>query len=345
MSAGASSVRGAGRSRSGSGRALQLGLGAVQLGPIAVLLTIWAIFTALTPLFFTEVNAQNLLAQSSVVGALALGQLLVIVTGGIDLSQGSTLALATVVGAKLAESGSSTMLVLVAMLAAGAGVGLINGLILVKGRIGQPFIVTLGMLSVVSGAAFLLSDGGAITGMPTAVQTAGSGFLGGIPVPALVVLGVGSLAFVLTHRLKWGSWLYGIGGDPEAARRVGIPVDRMLVSVYVLSGVAAAVGGIIVAGRTNSGFPTAGQLTELDAISAVIIGGASFFGGRGGIWNALVGALILGSIRNGLNLLGVSAYWQLVAIGAILIAAVGLDVLRGHIEGRLRTAQVERAGG
>jgi ribose transport system permease protein len=329
-----------------SGRALRLGLVGVQLGPVAVLLLIGATFSVLTPLFLTEVNGQNLLAQSSVVGALALGQLLVVVTRGIDLSQGSTLALASVVGAKVADGGSASgLVVLLAMLTTGASVGLINGLLLVKLRIGQPFIVTLGMLNVVAGAAFLLSDGAAITGMPQAIQTAGSGFLGEVPVPALIVLGAGAVGFVLTRHLKWGSWLYGVGGDPDVARRVGVPVDRMLISVYVLSGACAAIAAVIVAGRTNSGFPTAGQLSELDAISAVIIGGASFFGGRGGIWNALVGALILGTIRNGLNLLNVSAYWQLVAIGGILVAAVGLDVLRGHIEGRLRVAQAEREDG
>lgn len=333
------------RSPAVSDRGLRAALLALQLGPLAVLLVLGAAFAALTPLFLTEVNVQNLFVQSSVVGALALGQLLVVVTRGIDLSQGSTIALSTVLGAAVGGAAPGSGFVVVAvMLAAGAAVGLVNGLVLVKLRIAQPFIVTLGMLSVVSGVAFLVSDGAAVAGMPPVVQTAGAGFLGPIPVPAIVVLAVAAAAFVATRLLKWGSWLYAAGGDPDVARRVGVPVDRVLIAVYVLSGLAAAVGGVLTAGRTNSGFPTAGKLAELDAISAVIIGGASFFGGRGSVWNALVGALALGTIRNGLNLLGVSPYWQLVAIGGILILAVGLDLMRSELERRLRTARAELSG-
>ena len=308
---------------------LRAALVALQLGPLAVLLAIGGAFAALTPLFLTQVNLQNLLLQSSVVGALALGQLLVIVTRGIDLSQGSTIALTTVVGASIGgQAPGGGAAVVGAMLAAGAAVGALNGLILVKLRIGQPFIVTLGMLSVVSGAAFLISDGAAVSGMPQTVQTVGSGFLGPIPVPALVVLGLAVAGVVLTRALKWGSWLYAVGGDPDVARRLGIPVDRVLVSVYVLSGLAAAAGGVITAGRTNSGFPTAGRLAELDAISAVIIGGASFFGGRGTVLGVLAGVLIMGLLRNGLNLNNISPFWQQILIGLIIIVAVYIDVLR-----------------
>jgi ribose transport system permease protein len=321
---------------------LQAALVAVRLGPLVVLLVVALVFALLSPFFLTKTNLQNLFIQSSVVGALALGQLLVILTRGIDLSQGSTLAMTTVLGAAIAgDAAGSAGVVIPVMLLGGAAVGLVNGLVLVKLRLGQPFIVTLGMLSIARGIALLISDGEAVTGMPDVVRTAGSGFLGPIPVPALVVIGVGLLAFGLTKLVRWGAWVYAVGGEPEAARRMGIPVDRVLISVYVLSGVAAAVGGIITAGRTNSGYPTAGSLAELDAISAVIIGGASFFGGRGSVWNALVGALILGTIRNGLNLMNVSPNWQLVAIGSIVILAVAMDAARTRLEGRLRTAQSE----
>jgi ribose transport system permease protein len=147
---------------------------------------------------------------------------------------------------------------------------------------------------------------------------------------------------VLSRKLRWGRWIYLVGGDREAARRLGIPVDRVVMSVFLISGLCASVAGVITAGRTNAGFPTAGQLQELAAISAVIIGGASFWGGRGTITGAVVGAFIFGVINNGLNLLNVSVYWQLVAIGVILVVAVELDVLRRRLEERFRTLQASR---
>jgi ribose transport system permease protein len=153
-------------------------------------------------------------------------------------------------------------------------------------------------------------------------------------VPILIVVGFGLLAWVLATRLQWGRWIYLVGADKEAARRLGVPVDRVIISVFVFSGIAAGLAGLITAGRTNAGYPSAGELDELAAISAVIIGGASFFGGRGTVGGALVGV-----INDGLNLLNVSTYLQLVAIGVIVVVAVELDVLRRRLEERFRTAQ------
>jgi ribose transport system permease protein len=317
----------------------------VQTGPVLILALVVVVMTVLSPYFLTERNITNLGFQTSIVAVLALGQLLVILTRGIDLSVGAVVALGGVVGGLVAggAAGGSTSshgaLVLVVMIVCGAGVGLLNGTILIAGRVMNPFIVTLGMLSIVRGTALVISDAQTTTGMPEAVQTMGTGLIGPLPVPAVLVAVLALVAWVMLTRTQWGRWIYAVGGDPDAARRVGIPVDRVLLSVYVLCGAAAGVAAILVAGRTNAGSPTAGQLLELDAITAVVIGGASFFGGRGSVHNVIAGALIIGVIRNGLNLLGVTPFWQSIAIGVLVIASLELDVLRGRLEERLRVAQ------
>ena len=160
--------------------------------------------------------------------------------------------------------------------------------------------------------------------------------------PYLVVLGLALVLLALTTTLVWGRWLYAVGGNPDAARRAGIPVNRVLITVYVLSGLAAGVGGLLISGLTNAGSPNYGELAELDAIAAVIIGGAAFAGGRGNVGNALVGALIIGVIRNALNLHNVDAFYQLIVIGVVIVIAVEADVLRGYLENRFRVAQAAR---
>jgi ribose transport system permease protein len=328
---------------------MSLSLRLVQTGPVLILALVVAVMAGLSPFFLTERNITNLGFQTSIVAVLALGQLLVILTRGIDLSVGAVVALAGVVGGIVAggEAGGSVSshgaLVLLVMVACGAGVGLVNGTVLIGGRVMNPFIVTLGMLSIVRGAALVISDAQTTTGMPQAVQTMGTGLIGPLPVPAVLVAGLALLAWMMLTRTQWGRWIYAVGGDPDAARRVGIPVDRVLLSVFVLCGIAAGIAAILVAGRTNAGSPTAGQLLELDAITAVVIGGASFFGGRGSVFNVIAGALIIGVIRNGLNLLDVTPFWQSIAIGVLVIASLEIDVLRGRLEERLRVAQTRGA--
>ena len=321
---------------------------AIRVGPVLVLLFIGAIFGSLEPIFLDPQNLLDVGVQAAPIAVLALGQLLVILTRGIDLSVGSLLAFSLVVGS-LAYGGGDTggVLVILVMLSVGATLGLVNGLVLVKGRIPHPFIVTLGMLNVASGLALVVSGGRPKAGMPDVIVTLGSGELstpiGGVPWPILLVALTAGLVVVLTTQLKWGRWIYALGANPDGAARMGLPVSRIILSVYVLSGLCAGIAAVIVAGRTNSAFPTAGRLAELDAIAAVIIGGASFFGGRGSVASAIVGALIIAVIRNGLNLTGVSPDWQPVVIGTVLVAAVGLDVLRGRLEARFRTYQARGA--
>lgn len=318
-----------------SERATAFGLRALQAGPVLILAVLVAVMALLSPYFLTSRNVANVGFQASFVAVLALGQLLVIITRGIDLSVGSTVGLAGVVAAAWAGSSGAGSLAL--FVAVGLAVGGANAAVLVYGRVPNPFIVTLGTLGIARGLALVLSDGETRTGLPPVVSTLGSGTVAGVPVPVLVVGALALAIGVVLGRTQWGRWIYAVGGNPEAARRAGIPADGVLISVYVLCGLFAGIAAILVAGRTDSASPQAGQLLELDAITAVIIGGASFYGGRGRVVNVLAGALIIGVIRNGLDLLGVSPFWQLIAVGVLVIVSLELDVLRGRLEQRLRT--------
>jgi ribose transport system permease protein len=322
---------------------LRAALIALRLGPALILVALCTVITLTTPIFLTSRNIGNVLSQTAVVAVLALGQLLVIITRGIDLSVGSTIALSSVVGAIVYLHVHSSVLVVLAILGTGVAVGLANGVVYVFGRVPHPFIVTLASLSIVSGIALWAARGQPIPGMPHAVAVVGGGSIGWFPYSTFVVLGLSLAVLALTSALVWGRWLYAVGGNPDAARRTGVPVRTVLVSVYVLSGFAAGVGGLITAGMTVTGSPTFGQLSELDSIAAVIIGGAAFAGGRGNVGNALVGAFTIGVIRNALNLHAVNAYYQLIVIGLVIVLAVEADVIRGHIEGRLRLAAAVRA--
>jgi ribose transport system permease protein len=335
------------RSRGGvdrSYRLLQAALLGLRAGPALILLLLVVVVSLTTPVFFTSRNVGNVFSQTSVIAILALGQLLVIVSRGIDLSVGSTVALSGVVGAIVFVHVHSTALVILVIVATGLAVGLANGLVFVLGRVPHPFIVTLASLSIARGLALWAANGTLIAGMPAGVDTLGGGSIGWMPYAFFVVVGLGLLALVGTSYLVWGRWLYAVGGNPDAARRAGIPVGRVLVSVYALSGLAAGVGGLLTAGLIDAGSPTAGDLAELDSIAAVIIGGAAFAGGRGNVGNALVGAFTIGVIRNALNLHSVNAFYQLMAIGVVVLLAVEGDVVRGHVESRVRLARAMRHG-
>ena len=315
----------------------------ISVGPGLILGLLVVIMTLASPFFLTGDNLSNVLVQVAPLACLAIGQLFVILVGGIDLSVGSLLALCTVTGALAFGWGDfgGGIPTVAMILATGLAVGWLNGIMLVKGRMPHAFIPTLATLNAARGLALLLSDGAPMPGMPTIVTTVGAGEVGPVPVAVLVVAGFGGLAWVLATRMQWGRWIYLVGADKEAAQRVGIPVDRVIISCFVISGLGAALAGLIVAGRTDAGYPSAGQLEELAAISAVIIGGASFFGGRGTVGGAIIGVLIFGVIANGLNLLNVNVYMQLIVIGVILVVAVELDVVRRRIEERFRTSQAE----
>jgi len=323
---------------------LNASLGLLNVGPVLILVLLVAVSAMSTSAFLRPVNLANIFAQTAVIATVAIGQQFVILTRGIDLSVGSNLALATVIGGLVYKSWDSSVLVILAMLASGALVGLANGAGYVFGRLPHPFIMTLATLSVCRGLALELSVGHTtMRGMPSGVQFLGDSGLFGLDNGVFIVVAVAALAAMVARRMVWGRWIYAVGGDPQAARRMGIPVNGVLISTYVLSGLCAGIGAVLLSGRTGASSPLYGDLLELDTIAAVIIGGASFLGGRGHVGHALVGALMIGVIRNALNLNNVDVYFQMIAIGLIIVLAVEADVLRGRLERQARTMQAAQS--
>jgi ribose transport system permease protein len=309
-----------------------------RFGLLLVILLMMAVLTLLQPQYFlTRENLTNVARQVSSNAILALGQFVVIVTAGIDLSVGSVLGLSMIVLALTINAGWASGLALLAALGVGIGVGGLNGLALTKLHLPHPFIATLATLNIARGATYLLSGGVPVSGLTPTVRIFGAGevplFAGtalatSVPVPFLIVIALYIAVAIFMTRTRTGRHVYALGGSPRAAQYAGVNTNRILVLVYTLSGALAGVAGILLAGRVNSGYPTAGTGAELDSIAAVIIGGASFFGGRGVASGVFFGAIIMGLLRNGLNLMNVSVFWQQVFIGFIILLAVYVDVLR-----------------
>ncbi|WP_205928666.1 ABC transporter permease [Rhizobium leguminosarum] len=315
----------------------------LSLGPLLILIMLIAVVSLITPAFLKPVNLGNILAQTAVIAVVAMGQQLVILTRGIDLSVGSNLALATVIGGLVYQQVDSSVVVIMAMLLAGAAIGAVNGLVFVYGRLPHPFIITLATLSICRGLALALAPGHTtMRGMPDAVTAIGGGTTLGVPNSFFAVAMFALLFLILTKSIVFGRWIYAVGGAPNAARSMGIPVNGVLLATYIICGFCAGVGAVLLAGRTAAASPIYGNLLELDTIAAVIIGGASFLGGRGHLGHALIGAVLIGVIRNALNLLGVDVFFQMIAIGLVIVIAVEADVLRNHLEARARVLQSAR---
>jgi ribose transport system permease protein len=322
---------------------LSILLGLLQAGPIIILVTLLAVFGLLAPHFVSVRNLQNLLAQSAIVCALGLGEFLVILVRGIDVSVGSVIALSVVTVATLTgvdEPNSAAQIALYPLI--GLAVGLINGLLIVKGGIPQPLVVTVAMLGIAAGAALLISSGNTLVGVSPAVHWLANGKVLGMPAGALLVLVLAALFWLMLRRTQWGRWLYAVGGNPDVAQWLGLPRDRLVMSAYAICGATAGLAGMLYHGRTGSASPLSGVGYELDAITAVVVGGASLFGGRGSITNVLFGALIIATIRSGLQQLDVSPFWSPVAIGIGILLALELDVLRKRIEMRIRVLRARQ---
>lgn len=308
-----------------------------KYGVFAVVILMMVILSALEPdIFPTTQNLTNVLRQIAMNALLALGLYIVIMTAGIDLSVGSIMALATMLLAMVDTGGLPWPLVLLIGPLVGIACGAVNGLGLTVLRLPHPFIMTLGTLYSIRGITNLVSGGRPVSGVSPEVRFLGSGeiplpFLGeyaSFPVSAIVILVCyGGVAYFI-NKVSLGRHIVAVGGNPQAARVSGINVDRVLLIVYCLSGFFAGMAALMMAGRTGAGFPNAGIGAELDAIAAVIIGGASFFGGRGSVLGVFAGVLVMGLLRNGLNLMDVSAFWQQTMIGMIVVGAVYVDVLR-----------------
>ena len=317
-----------------------------RLAPLVFLLVLMLIFSVLQPRFFSELNLFNVMRQISITGLIALGMTFVILTGGIDLSVGSVVALAGLVAGALNKGSTANSLSLdeavvtgyplaVSVGAAalvGLGAGLVQGIAITTLDV-PPFVVTLGGLSAFRGAALLYSGGGPISSFDASYRYWGQGKLGPVPVPVVVFLGAAALCHVVLRHTRYGRHVYAVGGNAEAARLSGLNVKALTLSVYVIVGLFAGIAGFVLSSRLNSAEAVAGQGYELTVIAAVVIGGTSLFGGVGSVAGTVVGAVLIGVLINGLVLMNVSPYVQQIIIGVIIVLAVAFD---RFVKGRRR---------
>ena len=298
-------------------------------GIVAAFVVLCVFLSFANEFFLTWGNWTNIIRQTAINGILAIGVTFVILTKGIDLSVGAVMALAGAVGASLATTSHphGIWLVLLAGCMVGVVLGGLNGLAVAKLSL-PPFVVTLGMLSVARGMTYIFTDGQPIPDLSDSLLWLGSGNLLGVPVPILLLVIVfGVCWFVLRHTV-FGRHIYAVGGSEKSATTSGVKVPRVILLAYVVSGFMAALAGLVLTARTTAALPQAGIAYELDAIAAVVIGGTSLSGGRGSLLGTLFGALIIGTINNGLDLMGVSSYYQQVVKGLIIVGAVMLDASR-----------------
>ncbi len=293
-------------------------------GTLLGLILISIVFAIKSDVFLTQPNLINILQQSSINACIALGMTLVIISGGIDLSVGPIAALSAVLGAAMLVAGVPIPLAIAGALATGVACGFFNGALIAWGGL-QPFIVTLGGLSLYRALALIYTGGQPIFGLPDEFRALTNGSLMGVPNPVIIVAVLALAAWILLNKTPLGEYFMAIGGNPEAARIAGVPVTLTKLAAYMISGLMAAVAALVLIGRLGAAEPTMGTLWELDAIAAAAIGGASLMGGRGSIIGTLIGCIILGTLRNGLTLLNVQAFYQLLATGIIIIVAMLID--------------------
>lgn len=300
---------------------------------ILVAFVVLAVFLAVTtPGFATTTNGLSILLATSLIAVVAVGETFVVVTGGIDLSIGSNVALSGIITGIALHAGLPVPAAILLAIVFGGLIGLFNGVaVAVFGM--NSFIVTLSMLAMARGLAFIVAGGNTVFGFPQSFDDLGGSNLGPVPIAALISLGIVAIGgFVLT-RTVFGSYIYAVGGNPEAARLAGIPVRQTLLAAYVISGALAGVGGVILTGRLDSAQPIAATGLELNAIAAVVIGGASLFGGKGNIGGTLLGVLIIGLINNGLTLKNVQPFWVQFIQGAVIFTAALADSIGARRRG------------
>jgi len=299
-----------------------------QISTFIALLAICFILSLLTDKFLTGKNLISVMRQSSINSILAAGMTFVIISGGIDLSVGAIVALSTaIMGDLVVNTGLNPFLGMAVALLLGLTAGAIQGLIIAKVKI-PPFIVTLGGMTIWRGIALEYVNGSNVYGLPAPLVWLGGGDVLGIPSPVLMALLVYLVSSFLLKKTKFGTYTYAIGGNETAARLSGINIDKVLILIYSFGGFLCGISGILIAGRINATSAVVGTGYELDAIAAVAIGGTSMSGGKGIIWGTLIGALVMGVIRNGLNLMRVSPYYQQIIIGVVIVGAVSIDALR-----------------
>lgn len=297
-----------------------------NLGTIAALIILIVFVSVLNPAFLQVNNLLNLMRQLIINGFIALGMTFVILTGGIDLSVGSTLAFTSAIFAGLLQNGMNTGLAILITLALGLALGLINGLLITKGKL-APFIVTLATMTIFRGLTLVYMDGRPISGPKEnfAFQFLGKGQVFGIPFQVILFLIVYIVLSTLLNKTSHGRKIFAVGGNEKASFISGIKIDKVKILVYVISALMAVVSGLVLTSRLNSAQPTAGSAYEMDAIAAVVLGGTSMTGGSGSLTGTLIGILILGVLNNGLNLLGVSSFYQQIVKGVVILIAVLID--------------------
>lgn len=293
-----------------------------------ILVAMWLLFSRFSPYFLTTQNLLSITIEAAVTAIAAVGQTFVILSAGIDLSVGSVLALVTVTSAIAMGTSQSMAVGILTGLAAGGMCGLLNGIAVGKLRI-PPFIATLGMMGIARGLALIVTGGVPRFQLAPGFEILGQGFIQSIiPVSTVIMVAVYLVAGLVLHRTRFGRYTYAIGSNIEATKLSGVDVSRYLVYIYTVAGLSVGIAGLLAESRLGSGQPAGGQGLELETIAAVVIGGTSLFGGEGNIFATLIGALIIASLRNGLNVIGVYAFWQNVVIGVAVILAVYADQWR-----------------
>jgi ribose/xylose/arabinose/galactoside ABC-type transport system permease subunit len=294
---------------------------------VAAIVVEAVVFASLTPQFLSVPNLINVALSIAITGILAVGMTMVILTGGIDLSVGSVVALAGVVAATLAASSGGTggvVLGVLVALAIGVGVGLFDGLVVAHLRV-PPFVATLAMLTICRGLAFVISGGRSIGDLPAGFTFAGRESVLGLPLPVILMALVFVGGWFLLRRTVIGRYIYAVGGNPRATFFAGVNIRRVLVLTYVLNGLLVGLAGFVLASRLGAGVPNSGIQYELDVIAAVVVGGTSLTGGQGSVVGTFWGAVFIGVLNNGLNLFGVDPYMQKIALGVVLLLAVFAD--------------------
>lgn len=297
---------------------------------IFIVIGLGIILSVISGNFLTGTNLLNVLRQISINGILAIGMTIVCLTGGIDLSVGSIVAFSGIIAAGLLRDKEYPIaLIVLIAIAIGGLLGLYNGYFVAYWN-AAPFVVTLSMMTIARGMTYVYSTGRPISNLPTEFLAIGKGSIAGVPVPTIILIIVFILASVMLTKLKFGRYVYAVGGNENAAMVSGINVKRIKMMVYVLSGIACGIAAIILTARVSAGLPTAGESYELDAIAATVIGGTSLSGGRGRLWGTIVGAILLGIVNNGLDLMNVSSFYQQIVKGLIILGAILIDSKRNQ---------------
>ncbi|MBY6837870.1 ribose ABC transporter permease [Clostridium botulinum] len=296
----------------------------VKYKSIIGLVLLCTIITFVTPSFLTISNITNVFTQVSTNAIIAVGMTFVILTGGIDLSVGSTLAISGALAASIIKSTGNVFLAVIVAAVVGIAVGFVNGMLISKGKL-QAFIVTLATMTIFRGLTLVFTNGTPISKLPETFVKIGNGKIGFMPIPVIITIVIAIVAIYLLNKTRFGRYLYALGGNEDSARLSGINTDKIKTLAYVISGFASAIAGVIITSRIASASPNAGTGFELDAIAAVVIGGTSLAGGEGKISGTIIGALIIGILNNGLNLMNVSPFYQSIVKGLVILMAVLLD--------------------